>query len=143
MRFRDLPAALHKRCPGLSGLVGDSGRFLVAGTLNTLLGIVLYQILLFRLPEKAAWTICWAIGILLVSVAYPKLVFKHGRLSPRRFFAHVLFYLVSFLISLGLLAAYVDVMGVPPRWAVFLVYLVTVPLNFLCSRFIFTFRAMD
>lgn len=134
------PYTIYHMFHNMGRLINDGWKFIVVGGINTLLGVALYQFFLFFVSEKIAWTISWLIGIVLITFAYPKLVFKEGKLSPYRFIIHVVYYLCSFLLSLGLLILYVDILGVGSRVAVFLVLFVTVPLNFACSRFIFTFK---
>lgn len=112
-------------------------RFVLVGGLNTLLSLVVYQLALFWIGEKAAWTLAWGSGILFVSVAYPKLVFTRGRLTWRRCATNGVYYALSYGISLSLLAGMVS-LGLHPRGAALVVASLMVPVNFLCSRCIFT-----
>ena len=122
-------------------IVGDGWRFLLAGGVNTLLTLLLYQALLFKLNAELAWSLAWFSGLVLVSLAYPKLVFKQGVFTLRRVGLNLVYYLFSYLLSLGLLSVFVNTLGCGPRLAAFAVLAVTVPLNFVCSRCIFTCMA--
>lgn len=120
-------------------LLGDGLRFLIAGGLNTALTMAIYQLLLFFVSPGAAWTLAWLCGLLFISVAYPKKVFAGGRLSAGRMILNGAYYGCSYALSLALLHIFTQIPGVGPRLSAFLVLGVTVPLNFVVSRIIFTF----
>lgn len=112
-------------------------RFALVGGINTLLTLALYQMALCWTGEKVAWTVAWAAGIGFVAVAYPKFVFTRGRMTWRRCLANSAYYVLSYGISLALLAGLVA-LGVHPRPAALLVVVGMVPINFVCSCLIFT-----
>jgi putative flippase GtrA len=119
-------------------LLGDGWRFLLAGGCNTVLTLGLYQVLLFWLSEKISWTIAWLGGLLLLSLAYPKLVFRGSFFTPARVLLNILYYLLAFGASLFLLTFFTRTLQAGPRLAALLVIAVTVPVNFVFSRLIFT-----
>jgi len=119
-------------------LAGDGIRFIIAGAVNTLLSLVIYQILLFFVSDKISWTISWAVCVLIFSVIYPTLVYKNGMFTKERFTLNVAYYAGAYLFSLFLLFFFVDILSFSPRVAPFCVLTITVPLNFFASRFIFT-----
>lgn len=57
-------------------MLADGLRFLSAGALNTLLTLALYQVLVFVMSPSVAYAVCWAIGLVFVTYAYPRLVFR-------------------------------------------------------------------
>lgn len=122
----------------LGRVAGDGWRFLVAGGLNTLFTLGLYQVLLFWLSDTVSWSIAWLTGLALISLAYPKMVFRDAVFSGRRVALNIAYYMCSFGVSVLLLSLFTGTLGLGPRVAAFFVLAVTVPLNFFCSRYIFT-----
>lgn len=123
-----------------SALARDGWRFLLAGGGNTLFTLGVYQVLVTYWSATLAWTVAWGSGLVLVSFAYPKYVFERGRLTARRVCLNIVYYVCAYLISLGLLAFFVNSLGWGPRVASLAVLAVTVPLNFVCSRCIYTLK---
>ena len=65
-------------------LRADAFRFLVAGGINALLTLLVYQALLFALPHQLAYLLAWVAGLLFVMLAYPSRVFPEGRANPSK-----------------------------------------------------------
>ncbi|MDR2612841.1 MAG: GtrA family protein [Deltaproteobacteria bacterium] len=125
--------------PGRAGgLSGDALRFLLAGGLNTALTLAVYQLLLLRLSEPLSWSLAWAAGLAFVSVAYPRAVFRGGRLTWRRVLLNALWYGAGYALSLALLLLLVRRLGVHPRLAGLCVPAMLLPVNFAVSRLVFT-----
>jgi putative flippase GtrA len=110
-------------------------RFLGIGAVNAVLTTALYQVLLFWMDYTPAFVIAWLTGLVFVSFAYPKIVFRVGRAGPYRILANAVYYGASFFISLWLLARFASIMS--ERLAVFAMLAVITPINFLTSRHIF------
>jgi putative flippase GtrA len=126
------------KCRVLAGRsAADGFRFVLAGALNTLLTLALYQGLLFFLPPWLAYTFSWIAGLILVVVVYPSRVFASGR---RDLLARGLFggsYAAVFLAGLFALR-FLQSIGVPPRISIFAVIVLTTTVNFFSGRLILT-----
>lgn len=107
--------------------------FLVFGAINTGVTLILYQIFLFFLPPPAAYTLMFACGILISAGLYSRFVFASA-LQWQRLLAYALFYLASYAVGLGLLALFVEVVGIDSRIAIFIVVAIMTPLNFAGAR---------
>jgi len=114
-------------------LLHQALRFLLAGGLNTVLTLALYQLLLLWWPYPLAFSTAFVCGIVFTGLVYTRFVFEMPS-TARRFGHNALYYLVSYTISLGLLAVLVDHFGIPERLAVFIGIAFMVPLNFFCLR---------
>jgi putative flippase GtrA len=118
-------------------LFSDAVRFAGIGAVNVVLTTALYQLLLFWLGYVAAFTIAWLCGLVFISFAYPRVVFRTGRAGPYRVLANASYYGASFFVGLWLLSRFSRIMS--DRLAVFAMLAVVTPLNFLVSRYIFRF----
>lgn len=121
----------------LRSLFSDAVRFAGIGVVNAALTTALYQLLLFWLGYAAAFTIAWVAGLVFISFAYPRVVFRTGRAGPYRILVNASYYVASYLLSLWLLDRFSQVMS--DRLAVFAMLAVVTPLNFIASRYIFRF----
>lgn len=111
----------------------DALRFLVFGALNTGATLVLYQIFLFFLPPRAAYTTMFACGILISAGLYSRFVFANT-LQWRLLTAYTLFHLSSYLVGLCILALCVELVDIDSRIAILVVIAIMTPLNFLGAR---------
>ncbi|WP_185985340.1 GtrA family protein [Aureimonas mangrovi] len=111
----------------------DAARFLVAGGLNTLLTLVVYQALLFVVPHQAAYALAWASGIAFVMIVYPSRVFPRGRTGMSDRIALGASYAGMFLFGLALLEA-LTYAGVAPRLGILVVMVATTAANFIVGR---------
>lgn len=116
-----------------ASLAGDGMRFLVAGGLNTLLTLVVYQALLLVMPYPAAYAVAWVTGLLFVMIVYPSRVFPEGRSRLADRLALGASYIVVFLCGLAVLEALTRA-GIPPRLGIFLVMIVSTAVNFVAGR---------
>jgi len=121
-------------------IIGEGLRFLLLGGLNTVLTLALYELLLFWLEYRLAYSIAWACGVVFISIAYPKLVYRQGRLTFLRAMLNAFYYGVSYLMGLALLWLFSAKWGIPDRASIFLVIGVITPINFLMSKLIFEGR---
>ena len=119
----------------ISAVAADAARFVGIGAINTVLTTLLYQVLLFHLDHTSAFTIAWLSGLVLVSIAYPKIVFRSGPAGPYRILANACYYAFSFFVSLWVLRRLS--LEISPRIAVFAMLGIVTPLNFVVSRQIF------
>lgn len=121
-----------------SGLTSDAARFVMAGTLNVLIGVVVYQLALFVTGHKLAFVFSWLGGIVYVIIIYPTKVFPGGDSNYIKNIAVIAVYLIVFIISYLSLAAIVEG-GMSERLAIFFVLLISTSLNFLCMRILYRF----
>lgn len=116
-----------------ASLAADGMRFLVAGGLNTLLTLIVYQVLLLVMPYPAAYAVAWIAGLLFVMVVYPSRVFPEGRKGLADRLALGASYVAVFLLGL-LLLHLLTLIGIDPRLSIFLVMGFTTAAGFIVSR---------
>jgi len=116
-----------------ASLAADGMRFLVAGGLNTLLTLVVYQALLLVMPYPAAYAAAWIAGLLFVMIVYPSRVFPEGRKRLADRLALGASYVAVFLLGL-LLLHLLALIGIDPRLSIFLVMGFTTAAGFIASR---------
>ena len=69
----------------MRGRFAEIGRYLLVGSANTLSTMAVYQLLVTILSPAVAYALAWLVGLVIVAVAYPKIVFaRNGRLGARR-----------------------------------------------------------
>lgn len=117
-------------------LIGDALRFVLAGGINTLLTLFVYQVILFFLPHSFAYALSWLVGILYISIVYPTKVFPGGSASLIKIGATVTIYIVVFMISLWCLEFVVS-KGLHERLAIFVVLILSTTLNFVLMRTVY------
>jgi len=111
-------------------------RYIVAGALNTLATYALYLALLHVMPYLWAYVVTYGVGIVLGYVLNACWVFRH-RPSVRTAAGYPLVYAANLALGAGLLAALVEVIGMPREWAPLVVLGIMVPLMFLLTRALF------
>lgn len=116
-----------------ASLAADGMRFLVAGGLNTLLTLVVYQALLLVMPYPAAYAAAWIAGLLFVMIVYPSRVFPQGRKGLADRLALGASYVAVFLCGLAVLEALTRA-GISPRLGIFLVMIATTAASFAAGR---------
>ena len=60
----------------MQGRFAEIGRYLFAGSANTLSTMAVYQLLVTIFTPAVAYSLAWLVGLLIVAVAYPKFVFR-------------------------------------------------------------------
>lgn len=110
-------------------------RFLVAGAINTLVGYLLYVLALQLLPYRLAYTVAYALGVVVAYTLNTYFVF-HTRWHWRSLMAFPLVYLLQYAVGLVALAVLVERLAVPAMVAPLLVVIITIPLTFVASRFV-------
>lgn len=117
-------------------LLSDGLRFVVAGGINTILTLCIYQFALFFLSHSFAYTLSWLVGILYLIIVYPTKVFPEANNSPKRIGIATTIYLVVFMASLWSLDFIVST-GIHQRLAIFLVLVISASLNFVLMRLVY------
>ena len=117
-------------------LIADGLRFIIAGSINTILTLCIYQFALFFLSHSVAYAFSWLVGILYLIIVYPTKVFPGGNNSPMRIGVATAIYLVVFMISLWSLDFIVSA-GLHERLAIFVVLVLSASLNFVLMRLVY------
>jgi putative flippase GtrA len=116
----------------MQGRVAEIGRFLLAGSANTLSTMAVYQLLVTISSPAVAYSLAWLIGLVIVAVAYPKLVFR-VTCGWARGGAIAITYAVVFAVGL-LLIKLLDSLTIHNRLSIFLVLAVTTTMGYFGSR---------
>lgn len=109
-------------------LVGSALRFGLAGGANTLVTGVLLSLLSVVIAPKVAYTIVFALGIVLSTFLAGRFVYR-VKMSRAELVRYVALYIAVYAVGLVALAVAVD-LGMSPVYSG-LVVLVTAPLTFL------------
>lgn len=117
---------------GWRSLAAEIARFLTAGVGNTLVTIAVYQLAVGRLGPMGAYIGSWCVGIVLVALLYPRLVFRQ-QTSLRGAGWLVFIYGAAFAIGCSV-TALLSWLAVPERLIVFVSAGVTSVLSFICAR---------
>ena len=104
-------------------------RFVGVGALNTLGTYALYLALQYVMPYSVAFSLSFAAGILFSLWANGRYVFA-VRLTARLAAGYAVFYLLSYLASLALLVAAVEVAGLPNWFAPLPVAVIMAVINY-------------
>ena len=114
---------------------GEALRYLVGGTVTTVLSLSLYYVLQLVMPYQVAYAIAFVVG---VAIAYCINVFYVFRAqhTPAKAMAFPLVYLTQYVIGALLLAVLVEWLGVPQEIAPLPVALATIPVSFLLAGLI-------
>lgn len=118
-----------------TSIKADAVRFIVAGGLNAILTLLVYQALLYVMPPQPAYAIAWTTGIVFIMIFYPARVFPEGRTAFADRLSLAATYLGVFLFGLALLQG-LAVAGIPPRLGILVVMVATTIVNFLAARFL-------
>lgn len=111
----------------------EFGRFLLAGCANTLVTYALYLAGLLVWPYVVAYTLAYAVGILLSYYLNARFVFRVQVRSDRAL-AFPLVYALQYLAGIGLIGLMVEVFGVDSRVAAPLAVVGTTPLVYGAAR---------
>lgn len=116
----------------MQGRIAEIGRYLFAGSANTLSTMAIYQLLVTILKPAMAYSLAWLVGLLIVAVAYPKFVFGVTR-GWARGGAIAITYATVFVVGL-LLIKLLDSLTIYNRISIFLVLAVTTTMSYFGSR---------
>lgn len=111
-------------------------RFLLVGLGNTLVTYVAFLLLLTLLPYLYAYSLAYCIAVLNSYFMSVRFVYKK-KASLQSFFKFPFVYLAQYFIGASILWLLVGKVGIAPAWAMVVVIIVTVPITFLASRFVF------
>ena len=114
-------------------LVGQAGRFVLVGLVNTLLTGSIFYGLSFLLPGWLAYTCAFALGLFFVATITPRLVFSVRPPMARRL-AYVLWYVLVYLVGLACVAVLGDGLRLGRLPTVVFTLGVTSTLGFLGGR---------
>jgi putative flippase GtrA len=120
----------------MRGRIAEIGRYLFAGSTNTLFTMVVYQLLVTISRPAVAYSLAWLVGLLIVAVAYPKFVFRVNG-SWAQGGAIAITYVVVFLIGLFLIGL-LESLTIHNRLSIFLVLAATTTLSYFGSRLAIT-----
>ncbi len=108
-------------------------RFISLGFVNTLFTFFLYQLLLFFLSPKLAYSISWIIGFLFLVLLYPKYVFGTF-VNIFSIFLISVIYMSSLLVGVILLE-FIHELYLHHRVSIVIVIVITSTYNFLLMNF--------
>lgn len=108
-------------------------RFVIAGAINTLLSILIYQVMLFVAGHVLAYGIAYVATVVTAYYLYSRHVFG-AALSGRRFAAFAVFYVLSWAIGSVINAALIEQLGWHARLAIFATVAVMLPINYWGSK---------
>jgi putative flippase GtrA len=115
---------------------GDGLRFAIFGAVNTAITLLLFQALLFFLPPLMSYYLSWALGLVVLMVAFPAYVFRGSHLTFHRLLGTAAVYASSLALG-GLLLIQAQTFGLSARLAILATLATTSAYNFLASRTIF------
>jgi putative flippase GtrA len=113
----------------------EFGRFIICGTVNTLVTYIVYLACLLVLPYLVAYTVTYVAGIFLSYYLNSRFTFRQP-LSIIRAFQFPLVYIAQYTLGICLLYLLVKVLGISEKLAPIFVILLTLPVTFLLSRLI-------
>jgi len=108
-------------------------KFIIAGSMNTLFSIVIYQIMLFATGHVAAYAVAYISSIAVAYYAYARHVFD-APMTLRRFVVFTLFYLLTWFLGTLVNAALIEYLGLHARVAIFATVATMLPINYFGSR---------
>lgn len=111
-------------------------RFLISGGINTIATYAAYLALLQATSYKVAYTVAYLLGIVISFFINRLFVFQTHR-GWRSLVLFPFVYLAQYLASLAVVFAWVEHLDLPATLAPLIAILITVPLTFLLSRFVF------
>ena len=117
-------------------IVGDGIRFIVAGAINSLITVILYQLLLGYFSHSYSYALSWIIGMMFLIVVYPSKVFRVENSGLKNSLLTIFVYIATFYFGLKLLD-YLVLKDIHPRLAIFLVMGCIALINFLLTRKIY------
>jgi putative flippase GtrA len=111
-------------------------RFLMSGGFNTAFTYVLYLCLLLVAPYQVSYTVAYVLGIFLAFALNRFFVFKSHR-GVQSVILFPLVYIVQYLVSMIALWIWVAQLGQNEKVAPLVAIIVTVPITYLLSQFVF------
>ena len=130
---------MRAKLPLKQSLLAEISRFITTGGINTLLTLLLYQLLVTYISPQWSYAVAWLSGFVFVSLAYPKYVFRSGKVSFRQLLLLLLLYVSSFLLGLYLMDVCVA-WAVHKRISVVAVIVVPSTMNYILAKLLFSNR---
>jgi putative flippase GtrA len=121
------------RLKGLLQLAKSFLGFVSVGAVNTVLSILLYEILILFLPYWLAYLIPFPFSIAFLLYANANFVFGRS-VTLLSAVAFTLFYVASYAAGFLVIAVMVGLIGIPPAFAPVGVLAIMTPINFIGSR---------
>jgi putative flippase GtrA len=118
---------------------GSVIRFVIAGATTTLASFGLYLLLLPFMPYAAAYSAAFVAGLVLSYLLNSTFVFRASS-SARTAALFPLIYLVQYLVGLAVVGLWVDALGLPDTLASVAAIVVTLPITYMLSRSLFSWR---
>lgn len=116
-------------------LIREAVRFLIGGTINTIVTVAAYWLLLPKLGYAAAYTIAFVLGIAIAYQLNTRFVFRVEP-SARGNALFPLVYVIQLGLGLVVLWIWSDMLRLPPAYGVFATVALTLPVTFLLSRLV-------
>lgn len=110
-------------------------RFLLVGSVNTILGYIIYLGLSFIFVYSTAYSISFFLGVLTSYYLNTKFVFKE-LLSWKKLLQFPLVYITQYLIGLMLMILLIEKMSVSLFLAPLCVVVITLPVTYCVSRWV-------
>lgn len=117
-------------------------RFLISGGFNTAATYAVYLALLGTLGYKVAYTIAYVFGIVLAFAINRLFVFRSHR-GWRSVVLFPLVYLAQYMVSLTVIWLWVEQLHLSSKLAPLIAIVITIPLTFVLSRFVFRGKSID
>ncbi len=114
-------------------------RFLLAGGINAIFSYGMYLVLLLIVRYEAAYTVSYIFGIILSYYLHSILVFRK-KMKLLTFLSYPIVYIIQYGLNIVLLKLLVDIAGITTIAAPILVICITIPVTFLVSRFILSYK---
>ena len=110
-------------------------RFLIAGSLNTIISYIVYLLLLYYLPYLLAYSMAYAIGLLFSFYLNAKFVFKVP-VTFKKILFYPSIYLVQYLLGLFILYIAVNFFQISEKLSLLISIFITIPITFILNRII-------
>lgn len=110
-------------------------RFLIAGSLNTIISYIVYLLLLYHLPYLLAYSLAYAISLLFSFYLNAKFVFKVP-VKLKKFLVYPSIYLLQYLVGILVLYIAVNFFQISEKLSLFISILITIPVTFILNRMI-------
>jgi putative flippase GtrA len=115
-------------------------RFLLSGGVNTFVTYLIYIFLLNFCSYQESYTVAYVFGIVLAFFLGRFFVFKSDRGAKSIIFFPMI-YLVQYLVSMGILWFWVDLLSLNDLFAPLVAIFITIPITYIISSFVFIKKA--
>ena len=112
-------------------------KYVMLGATRTVLGYLLYLLLLQIMPYWAAFTVCYVATLLFSFFVNSNYVFRTV-LTARKAVRYGAIYCINYVLGLGLLTFAIAVLGLSARVSPAFVIVIMFPVGFLAERYALT-----